>query len=159
MSARARSQTPPPPASRPSANDLDTHAAAVVAAMSGAAPPNIPYNVLSEWTNTFSDDKLIGQGAYGKVYVAVCHDALHARARVAVKWCPRQLADAAAASAAAAQQSQTDAVRREINVLRSFHHPNICWASACRWSALRRRAATRCACCTSTLLAEAWTRC
>ena len=127
MSARARSQSPPPvpPASRPSANDLDTHAAAVVAAMSGAAPPNIPYNVLSEWTNTFSDDKLIGQGAYGKVYVAVCHDALRARARVAVKWCPRQLADATAASAAAAQQSHTDAVRREINVLRSFHHPNI----------------------------------
>ena len=125
MSARARSQTPPPPASRPSANDLDTHAAAVEAAMSGAAPPNIPYHVLSEWTNAFSDDKLIGQGAYGKVYVAVCHDALRARARVAVKWCPRQLADATAASAAAAQQSHTDAVRREINVLRSFHHPNI----------------------------------
>ena len=121
----ARQASPPPPASRPSDDDLNTHAAAVVAAMSSAASPNIPYNVLSHWTNTFSDDNLIGEGAYGKVYVAVCHDARRARVRVAVKWCPQQLAAATAASASAAQQSHADAVRREINVLRSFHHPNI----------------------------------
>ena len=116
---------PPPPASLPSDDDLNTHAAAVVAARFSATPPNIPFNVLSVWTNAFSDDKLIGQGAYGKVYLAVCHDAHQARARVAVKWHPRQLADATAASASAARQSHADAVRREINVLRSFHHPNI----------------------------------
>ena len=130
MSARHSSQPQPPgppPASRPSPDDLNTHAAAVAAAMCSAAPgaPNIPYNVLSEWTNTFSDDNLIGQGAYGKVYVAACHDERQARARVAVKWCPQQLAAASAASASAAQQSHVDAVRREINVLRSFRHPNI----------------------------------
>ena len=126
MSARSRSQIPPLPASLPSNDDLKTHAAAVVAARGfSAEPPNIPFNVLSAWTSAFSVDKLIGQGAYGKVYVAVCHDAHQAHARVAVKWHPRQLADATAASASAAQQSHTDAVRREINVLRSFHHPNI----------------------------------
>jgi serine/threonine protein kinase len=125
MSARPRFQSPPPPASPPSNDDLNTHAAAVVAARFSAAIPNIPYNVLSVWTNAFSDDRLVGQGAYGKVYDAVCHDAHQARARVAVKWCPRQLVDAAAASASAAQQSHADAVRREINVLRSFHHPHI----------------------------------
>ncbi len=40
---------------------------------------------------------------------------------MAVKWHPQQLA----AAASAAQQSHADAVRREINVLRSFHHPHI----------------------------------
>ena len=124
MSARPHSQSPPPPTLRASDSDLDTHASAVVAAFSGASPPNIPYNVLAQWTAGFSDDKLIGQGAYGRVYVAVCHDAHGPRARVAVKWHP-QLAAATAASASAAQQSQADAVRREINVLRSFHHPHI----------------------------------
>ena len=113
------------PQVRPSDSDLDTHASAVVAAFSGASPPNIPYNVLAQWTNGFGDDKLIGQGAYGRVYLAVCHDAHAPRARVAVKWHTQQLAAATAASASAAQQSHADAVRREINVLRSFHHPNI----------------------------------
>ena len=112
------------PQVHPSDSDLDTHASAVVAAFSGASPSNIPYNVLAQWTNGFSDDKLIGQGAYGRVYLAVCHDTHGPRARVAVKWHP-QLAAATAASASAAQQSQADAVRREINVLRSFHHPHI----------------------------------
>jgi serine/threonine protein kinase len=113
------------PQVRPSDSDLDTHASAVVAAFSGASPPNIPYNVLAQWTNGFSDDKLIGQGAYGRVYLAVCHDAHAPRARVAVKWYPQQLAAATAASASAGQQSHADAVRREINVLRSFQHPHI----------------------------------
>ena len=127
MSARPHSQPPraPLPTVRPSDSDLDTHASAVVAAISGASPPNIPYHVLAQWTNGFSDDKLIGQGAYGRVYLAVCHDARGPRVRVAVKWHHQQLAAAAAASASAAQQSHADAVRREINVLRSFHHPHI----------------------------------
>ncbi len=125
MSAQTHSQSPPPPAARASDHELDTHASAVVAAISSATLPNIPYNVLAQWTKDFSDDNLIGQGAYGKVYRAVCHDSGEARVRVAVKWYPQQLAAATAASASAAQQSHADAVRREINVLRSFHHPHI----------------------------------
>ena len=125
MSAQPHSQSPPPPAARASDHELDTHASAVVAAISSATLPNIPYNVLAQWTKNFSDDNLIGQGAYGKVYRAVCHDSGKARVQVAVKWYPQQLAAATAASASAAQQSHADAVRREINVLRSFHHPNI----------------------------------
>ena len=125
MSAQPHSESPPPPAARASDHELDTHASAVVAAISSATLPNIPYNVLAQWTKNFSDDNLIGQGAYGKVYRAVCHDSGKARVQVAVKWYPQQLAAATAASASAAQQSHADAVRREINVLRSFHHPNI----------------------------------
>jgi serine/threonine protein kinase len=125
MSARTQSQSPPPPAARASDRELDTHASAVVAAISSASLPNIPYNVLAQWTKNFSDDNLIGQGAFGKVYVAVCHDSRKPRVRLAVKWYPQQPAVATAASASAAQQSHADAVRREINVLHSFHHPNI----------------------------------
>ena len=125
MSSRPHSQPPRPPAARASDHELDTHASAVVAAISSASLPNIPFNVLAQWTKDFSDDNLIGQGAFGKVYVAVCHDSRKFRVRVAVKWCPQQLAVATAASASVAQQSRADAVRREINVLRSFHHPHI----------------------------------
>jgi serine/threonine protein kinase len=94
--------------------------------MSHGPPPNIPYTVLSKWADGFSNDNLIGVGAYSKVYRAVCSDAARqTRALVAVKWHPQQLAAATAAGASAALMSHVDAVRREINVLRSFHHPNI----------------------------------
>jgi len=82
------------------------------------APPNIPYTVLSKWADGFSNDNLIGVGAYSKVYRAVCSDAARRTRVVADKWHPQQLAAATAAGASAALMSHVDAVRREINVLR-----------------------------------------
>jgi len=125
MAHRPRSQSPPPPAARPSDLDLDTHASAVAAAISSASPPNIPYNVLSQWTNGFSENNLIGQGSFGNIYLAICHDSRKARARVAVKWYSPLLANTAATSSSTAHLSHADVLRREINVLRSFHHPHI----------------------------------
>ncbi len=67
-------------------SDLDTHAAAVVDSISNSSPPpNIPFSVLAVWTNNFSIDNLIGEGAFGMVYQAICHDAHAPRARVAIK--------------------------------------------------------------------------
>jgi len=88
----------------------------------GQQPSLVPFEVVAKWCSDFSADQLIGEGAFGKVYRGNCHDSQSARMRVAVK---RHMHQIRAATALPDMHSAVDAIRREINVLRSFHHPHI----------------------------------
>ena len=98
----------------------------VRAAMSDGAPVNLPFSLVSTWTDGFKPANEIGKGACGSVFkglVVVEGQGL----RVAVK---RVNAEGIVASLSleGTERGGTafiQAIKREITVLSAFHHPNI----------------------------------
>jgi len=75
------------------------------------------------WTNNFSDERKIGEGAFGDVFEGILADSLNQRqARVAVK---RLKPEIRLQGDEEEQRAAVSCIRREIHVLSSFHHPNI----------------------------------
>ena len=122
---RSGGSSPPPSKKAPSPEELALHAEAIVAvAMHGQPPALIPFEVVAKWCTDFSADRLIGEGAFGKVYSGMCHNSQSARMRLAVKRHMRKIR-AAADFPDPDLHSAVDSIRREINLLRQFHHPHI----------------------------------
>ena len=120
---RSGGSSPPPSKKAPSPEELALHAEAIVAvAMHGQPPALIPFEVVAKWCTDFSAERLIGEGAFGKVYSGTCHNSQSARMRVAVK---RHMRKIRAAADFPDLHSAVDSIRREINLLRQFHHPHI----------------------------------
>ena len=76
--------------------------------------PNIPFDLLREWTNNFS--LKIGGGGFGHVYQGVC-----AAGRFAVKKVSPDLL----LTSVDDMEEVMKCVVKEIDVLQAFHHPNI----------------------------------
>jgi serine/threonine protein kinase len=98
--------------------------------MSNGTPVNLPFSILSEWTDHF--DIEIGKGAFGSVFKGtVVLDGQHPQQeiQVAVKKvnaegiCASLLVDGVEGGRGG--RAFIQAIQREINVLSAFHHPNI----------------------------------
>ena len=81
-------------------------------------PVLLPLGLVEEWTESFSEERLVGEGAFGRVYEGVITDG-HAASgqglgRLAVKQLSRDVSDGVKHHA-----------MREINALSRFKHPNI----------------------------------
>jgi serine/threonine protein kinase len=90
----------------------------------GDGPPvEVPTELVMRWTNNFSDERKIGEGAFGDVFEGILADSLNQRqARVAVK---RLKPEIRLQGDEEEQRAAVSCIRREIHVLSSFHHPNI----------------------------------
>ena len=90
------------------------------------APVSLPYSMVTRWTENFKNE--IGKGAFGSVFsgIVTSLDGVEVGQRqdrrVAVK---RVHAEGMIASQAIDDQHLIQSVKREINVLSSFHHLNI----------------------------------
>lgn len=99
----------------------------VQAAMSNGTPVNLPFSILSEWTNHF--DTEIGKGAFGSVFKGTVVLDGQQEIQVAVKKvnaegiCASLLVDGVEGERGG--RAFIQAIQREINVLSAFHHPNI----------------------------------
>lgn len=99
----------------------------------GKEPPNIPFSIIRKWTNDFTNK--IGEGAFGEVYEgSFIHKQssnnrtrtsfeAHGLTRVAVK----KMSSTLRFGCKDAQMlfDSFSCLKREINVLRLFRHPNI----------------------------------
>ena len=102
---------------------------------SGGEVPNIPFALLSSWTNDFSPERKLGEGGFGEVFLGKAMDATEGiERRFAVKRASPMLQQmtshsqshsGGAGSAESQMREMVLSVRREINVLKSFRHPNI----------------------------------
>jgi len=89
----------------------------------GGPPREVPSDLVRKWTNGFSDDRKIGEGAFGNVYEGVLEDRQNQRqARVAVK---RLKPEIRLQGDEIEQSAALSCIRREIHVLSTFYHPNI----------------------------------
>ena len=89
-------------------------------------PPNIQFSMLEKWTENFSEDRKVGSGGFGDVFRGEYADSAHHQyGRVAVKRVNQDLFVGVGSVFESAQDGAMAAMRREINVLRAFKHPNI----------------------------------
>jgi len=89
----------------------------------GGPPREVPPDLVRRWTNGFSEDRKIGEGAFGNVYEGVLEDRQNQRqARVAVK---RLKPEIRLQGDEMEQRAALSCIRREIHVLSTFYHPNI----------------------------------
>jgi interleukin-1 receptor-associated kinase 4 len=83
----------------------------------GGLPPLVPYQHLLTWTDDFSPENLLGEGAFGLVYKATVPD----MGNLAVK----MLKDGLEMPMGCATETLNERMQREINFLSNFHHSNI----------------------------------
>jgi len=87
------------------------------------SPLEIPLDLVKRWTNTFAEERKIGEGAFGQIYEGVFEDGQNQRqARVAIK---RLRPEIRLQGDEMEYRAALDCIRREIHVLSKFHHPNI----------------------------------
>jgi len=108
----------------------------------GGEVTNIPISFLSYWTNNFSLERKLGEGGFGEVFLGVALNVTEGiEVRFAIKRVSPLLQMASTSSSSSSSMSSSKAlsisssveqmretvlsVRREINVLKSFRHPNI----------------------------------
>ena len=90
----------------------------------GDGPPvEVPTELVMRWTNNFSDERKIGEGAFGDVFEGILADCSNQRqAHVAVK---RLKPEIRLQGDENEQRAALSSVRREIHVLSAFRHPHI----------------------------------
>jgi len=90
----------------------------------GDGPPvEVPTELVMRWTNNFSDERKIGEGAFGDVFEGILADSSNQRqAHVAVK---RLKPEIRLQGDENEQRAAVSSIRREIYVLSVFRHPHI----------------------------------
>jgi serine/threonine protein kinase len=90
----------------------------------GDGPPvEVPTELVVRWTNNFSDERKIGEGAFGDVFQGILADSSNQRqAHVAVK---RLKPEIRLQGDENEQRAAVSSIRREMYVLSVFRHPHI----------------------------------
>jgi serine/threonine protein kinase len=94
---------------------------AASALVSGGPPCEVPTESVITWTSNFSDEKKIGEGAFGDVFEGAL-DINQRQVRVAVK---RLKPSIRLQGDETEHRAALSGIRREIHVLSTFFHPNI----------------------------------
>ena len=89
----------------------------------GSLPREVPLDLVRRWTNGFSDERKIGEGAFGNVYRGIFEDRQNlVQRQVAIK---RLKPEIRLQGDEMEQRAALSCIRREIHVLSTFYHPNI----------------------------------
>ena len=80
--------------------------------------PNIPFNILSTWTDKFDDKHIIGEGGFGKVYSGVVSKQI---GRLAIK----RVSELLKIKSATDTGDLEACMKREIRTLEKIRHPNV----------------------------------